>query len=71
METALRTSVLGMTFTSPNGSTQAPGDVNPNEEWAKVLQQLVRILSGYAPMRFVPFYYLKKHGETEKNTPRR
>jgi hypothetical protein len=58
-----------MTMTSPRSS--GGDEAGANEEWARVLQQFVRILSGYAPMRFVPFYYLKKHGETEQNTPRR
>lgn len=42
-----------------------------DQEWAKTLENLVKILSGYGKLRFVPFYVLKKHGETEENTPRR
>jgi hypothetical protein len=52
-----------------NGDEQ--GDGPRNKTWAAALQHLVRILAGYGGLRFVPFYVLKKHGETEENTPRR
>ncbi len=42
-----------------------------HEEWARTLENLVKILSGYGKLRFVPFYVLKKHGESERTTPRR
>lgn len=59
-----------MPFASPVNSG-ASADEPEDGRWAKVLEGLVRILTGYAPMRFTPFYYLQKHGETPDNTPRR
>jgi hypothetical protein len=60
------------TFTSPDD-----GAASPEEEkglvdaWAKVLENVARLLSSYMGLRLSPFYYLQKHGENEKNTPRR
>ncbi|MFA5140357.1 MAG: vWA domain-containing protein, partial [Elusimicrobiota bacterium] len=59
-----------MPFNSPSDSTK-PQESPIDEAWAKVVEDVVRILTGYAPLRFVPFYYLEKHGERESNTPRR
>lgn len=56
-----------MATQSQPGAQEKPQD----EEWAKTLENLVRILSGYGKLRFTPFYVLKKHGESEQNTPRR
>jgi hypothetical protein len=64
-----RSLLLPMTFNTPAGPQgEMQGE---NQGWAKVLEQLVRLLTGYTPMRFTPFYVLKKHGETEQNTPPR
>src|SRR5262249_16335992 len=35
------------------------------------LEHMARMLSGYAPLRLVPFHALTKHGEKEQDTPRR
>ncbi|MBI3554033.1 MAG: VWA domain-containing protein [Elusimicrobia bacterium] len=60
-----------MTFNTPSGPQASAAPQGENQGWAKVLEQLVRLLTGYTPMRFTPFYVLKKHGETEQNTPPR
>jgi hypothetical protein len=59
-----------MPFNTP-GSPVAPKEKPDDEGFARTLQGLVRVLTGYPGLRFVPFYYLKKHGETAENTPRR
>ncbi len=65
-----RSLLFPMTFNTPNGAQASEGPQG-NTGWAKVLEQFVRLLTGYTPMRFTPFYVLKKHGETEENTPPR
>jgi hypothetical protein len=62
--------MLPMAFSSPSAPAR-PQETALDEAWAKVVEDVVRMLTGYAPLRFVPFYYLEKHGERESNTPRR
>lgn len=69
-ETGARQLLIPMPFTSPNGGKKGP-EAPSDGSWARVLEQLVRILTGYSPLRFMPFRLLQKHGETAENTERR
>lgn len=62
--------IVAMPMASLNGSSSGPEQAQ-DQTRARTLENLVRILTGYGRIRFVPFYVLKKHGETEENTPRR
>lgn len=62
--------VVAMPFSSMTAAASGP-ETAENQERAHTLEGLVRILAGYGKIKFVPFYILKKHGETEQNTPRR
>ncbi len=59
-----------MPFNSPAGPS-TPKEKPDDERFAAMLQQLVRVLTGYPALRFTPFYYLQKHGESKESTPRR
>ncbi|MBI4678614.1 MAG: VWA domain-containing protein, partial [Elusimicrobia bacterium] len=60
-----------MPFTSPKGR---PPELEVDQEtidaWAKVLENVARLLARYPPIRLVPFYFLEKHGESQFSTPR-
>ena len=60
-----------MPFTSP----KTPGawdKVTPEmEAWAKVLEDMARMLARFPLLRLVPFYYVEKRGESIEETSRR
>ncbi|MBI5209859.1 MAG: AAA family ATPase [Elusimicrobia bacterium] len=59
-----------MPFTSPKGQPAGGAADQGQEAWAKVLENVARLLAQYPPIRLVPFYYLEKHGERSDETPR-